>query len=138
MREFFIYKLSSNWPLKVFLEPLNHEKHLFNKVDQSTLYVREKKSIVFRASIFATKMSTNDQQSWEVFNETSLSQFKVFTNNSKPKFLTQSHIKGRVMANRVRKFWQNQRTFLKISQKASYFQCSYLVIWIQNWPEISV
>ena len=96
-RRIFIHWYPSNWPLKIFLEPLNHGNTLSNKIDQSMLYLYDEKSINNRASIFTTSIT------WEFLKEASVSQFKYLQTLQNKKFWH----KGRAMANLNKKYLAN-------------------------------
>ena len=79
MGAFFTYWSSSNWPVKGFLEPLNHENTYVTKSIKSTLYVRDKnRSIVERRYSQQQQMSNS--------KEASASQFKYLQTIQNQKF----------------------------------------------------
>ena len=112
MRDFFIYKLSSNWPLEVFLEPLNHEKHLCNKIDQIDLYLRNKN----RSFLERRYSQQKCQQSWEFFKEASreasVSQLRYLQSvykQYKTKKLTQRQSQGQSNGEPSKKIMANSK-----------------------------
>ena len=90
MGDIFIHKLSSNWPLKVFLEPLNHEKHLCNKIDQICETKIDRK-------IERRYSQIKCQQTWEISRKKvhlSSNVYKLWKTYTKPKNLTQRQSNG--------------------------------------------